>query len=183
MLAELPTRCTEAIAEAVKNDRVTALASALAGLLATGALDDERLYLDPLQGHYSRKLIWRDPEHCFVIVGMSWAPGQGSPLHDHDGLWGGEIVVSGTMHETRFRLVEREVTSRYRFEPEQSRLSTRGSLGMLVPPLEYHEFRNVDDCVARTVHVYGGDLTRAQMFTHEAGEWYRAKHIKLSYDG
>jgi predicted metal-dependent enzyme (double-stranded beta helix superfamily) len=185
MLADVPTRCpeiVEAITAAVKNDRATSLAAALAGLLATGALDDARLYLDPRPGHYSRNLIWRDPANRFVVVGMSWGAGQGSPLHDHDGLWGGEIVVSGTMSETRFRLLEREETSRYRFSADQGRLSSRGSVGMLVPPLEYHNFRNAGDSVARTVHVYGGDLAQAQMFTHETGEWYRAKQITLTYD-
>jgi predicted metal-dependent enzyme (double-stranded beta helix superfamily) len=185
LLAELPSGFSstiEAITEAVKSDRITALASALADLLAAGMLDDERLYRPPLPDHYARNLIWRDAHARFVVIGMSWAPGQGSPLHDHDALWGGEIVVSGTMHETRYQLLERDLTSRYRFAGAQSCLSSRGSVAMLTPPIEYHAFANAGDSVARTVHVYGGDLTKAQTFAHEAGQWYRAKQIHLRYD-
>src|SRR5947209_574882 len=116
MLAELPTGFSSVIAaltQAVKSERVTTLASALAGLLKTGAFEDERLYVRPLRTRYARKLIWRDPGNRFEVVGMSWAPGQASPLHDHGGLWGGEIVVSGTMRETRYRLLERVDPTHY----------------------------------------------------------------------
>jgi predicted metal-dependent enzyme (double-stranded beta helix superfamily) len=183
--AELPpdfSGAIAAIATAIKSDRITALAATLTGLLAAGAFDAQELYRHPHRDHQARNLIWRDPAGRFVVVGISWAPGHVSPLHDHDGLWGGEIVVSGTMHETRFRMLERHA-SRYRFGRERPQVNARGSVGMLTPPLEYHAFGNAADSIARTIHVYAGDLTKAHVFSGEGGEWYRAQAVSLTYDG
>lgn len=186
MLTAPPNRlpaALEAVSAAVRSDRVTALAATLAELLRSGALDGESMYVPPRPDRYSRNLIWRDPAARFVMIGMSWAPGQGSALHDHDGLWGAEIVVDGTMRETRYHLAARDGASRYRFTDAQTRECARGSVGVLAPPLEYHRFGNAGDSIARTVHVYCGDLTKAQLFTRETGEWYRAEPIDLRYDG
>lgn len=170
------------ITRAFKSDRVTELALVLAEMARSGALDDPALFAASRDDRYARRLIWRDPGSRFVVIGMTWAPRQGSPLHDHMGLLGAEIVVSGTMRERTYRLLDRDREGRHLFAPGSQTLHGRGSVGTLIPPLEYHEFANAGDCVARTVHVYGGDLDRCSAFAAESGGWWRPKAVELRYD-
>jgi len=173
----------EAVTRAMRTDRVTELAAALAETARRGALDDPGLFPPPSAGGYARRSIWRDPQGRYVVLGMTWAPGQGSPLHDHGGLFGAEIVVSGLMRERSFRLVDRDPDGRHLFTPERETLHGRGSIGTLIPPLEYHEFGNAGGEVAHTVHVYAGDLDRCTVFEREAGGWWRPSSIGLRCDG
>jgi 3-mercaptopropionate dioxygenase len=169
------------IARAIRNDRVTSLAGVLADLCERGLLSSE-LFLPANPAHYARKLIWRDPDAGFVAVAMTWSAGQGSPLHDHAGLWGAEIVVDGTMSETTFTCTGRGDDGRYRFQRGMHRRSGRGTVGVIVPPLEYHDFGNCGTEVARTFHVYGGDLTNSQAFADEGDGWWSARRVELRYD-
>jgi 3-mercaptopropionate dioxygenase len=113
---------------------------------------------------------------------MTWAVGQGSPLHDHAGLWGAEIVVSGEMHQTPFELRARGGDGRYRFERGGQTITGRGSVGLIVPPKEYHNFGNAGNSVAHSLHVYCGDLTSAQTFSEDADGWWTARQVGLRYD-
>jgi 3-mercaptopropionate dioxygenase len=170
------------IARAVRDDRVTSLAATLADLVVRDAFGPE-CFLPPNPGRYARNLIWHDPDGAFVIVGMTWAPGQGSPLHDHAGLWGAEVVVDGTMSETLFTLTERGGDGRYRFERGPHRVNARGTVGVLIPPLEYHDFGNSGSTVAHTLHVYGGDLSSSQAFADDGDGWWSPRRVELRYDG
>ena len=175
----------EPVARAVKNDRLTDLAGILAGLDRNETLGKE-LFLPPNPGHYARRLIWCDEgkgSNPFVIVAMTWAPGQGAPLHDHCGLWGAEIVLDGLMHETTYRLRESNGQSQYRFSIERESFAPQHSVGALAPPLEYHAFRNAGSTVARTLHVYGGQLESCRAFFETGDLWWRAERIVLRYDG
>lgn len=172
----------EPIARARKSDRVTELAAALAELARRGALTDPALFAAPRRDRYARRLIWRDPSLQYVVVGMTWAPGQRSPLHDHAGLFGTEIVVTGVMTERPFHLVEKDADGRYLFLAEPQTVHRPGSISTLVPPLEYHEFANAGEGVAHTVHVYSGELRRCTIFEpHESG-WWRRRTVELDYD-
>ena len=93
----------EPIARAVAMDRATTLATVLAALGQSGAFAEPALFAPPADGHYTRGRIWTDPDGRFTVVGMTWLPGQGTPVHDHAGRWGAELVVRGTMHETSYR--------------------------------------------------------------------------------
>jgi predicted metal-dependent enzyme (double-stranded beta helix superfamily) len=170
------------IERAIQDDRVTGLARLMVELEADGVFAASDLFSEANPEHYCRRLIWRDPDDRFVIVGMTWTPGQASPLHDHAGLWGVEIVVDGTMHETAFRLVEQNADGRYRFRRESDGLASPSSVGILLPPLEYHEVRNVGPTTAHTVHVYGGALDHCRRFMADDDGWWRSERISLVYD-
>jgi 3-mercaptopropionate dioxygenase len=179
---DAPPELIAPIAQAVKDDRVTSLAGVLAQLCEQGVLGPE-LFLPARPDHYSRRLIFADPQDRFVVVGMTWAAGQGSPLHDHAGLWGAEIIVDGVMSETMFHLLDRDAGGRYRFERGMHRVSGRGTVGVLIPPLEYHDFGNAGTTVAHSLHVYGGELKSAQCFAEDADGWWNARRVDLRYDG
>ena len=172
----------ERIRHAIKGDRVTELAGTLARLDAAGDLGDPELFAPPNPARYTRRLIWQDPAgHC-VIVGMTWEPGQGSPLHDHDGLWGAEIVVDGLMHEATFRVIATDAHQRIRFRPERNAIVAPRSVGIVIPPLEYHQFRNTGTTTAHTLHVYGGVLRQCSVFREDNDGWWRGQRTDLHYD-
>ena len=52
-------------------------------------------------------------EHGYSVVAMTWGPGQGTPLHDHSGLWCVEGVWHGELEITQYELLE----SRWRPRP------------------------------------------------------------------
>ena len=64
---------------------------------------------------YARRLLHRNDDLGYTAVVMTWGPGQGTPLHDHAGIWCVEGVLSGQMDVTQFDLVE-ESGDAYRFE-------------------------------------------------------------------
>jgi predicted metal-dependent enzyme (double-stranded beta helix superfamily) len=39
------------------------------------------------------------------VIAMSWGPGQGTPLHDHDAMWCVEGVWLGELEITRYELL------------------------------------------------------------------------------
>jgi 3-mercaptopropionate dioxygenase len=169
------------IARAVGNQHAQELGDALVSLCSAGAFGPE-LFLPARPDRYARNLVWREAHGAFIVVGMTWAVGQGSPLHDHAGLWGAEIIVDGQMHQTPFELCARGADGRYRFERGGQTVTGRGSVGLIVPPKEYHNFGNAGDCVAHSLHVYCGDLTSAQTFSEDADGWWTARQVGLRYD-
>jgi predicted metal-dependent enzyme (double-stranded beta helix superfamily) len=172
----------EPIQRAVEGDRVTTLARTMAQLEGAGAFEHPDLYAPIREDRYSRRLIWRDPSGRFVIVGMAWGPGHFAPLHDHGGQWGVETVVEGAMKQTGFRLIDRDADERYRFVREGEEISGKGSVSVVIPPLEYHAFANALPEVSRTIHVYGGTFERCQKFVHDVDGWWRAQSVTLTYD-
>jgi predicted metal-dependent enzyme (double-stranded beta helix superfamily) len=170
------------IRRAVEQDRITTLAPAIAKLQEAGAFSHPEFFASARADRYSRRLIWADPNGRFVIVGMTWAPGQGAPLHDHAGQWGIEAIVEGAMKQTAYRLVDRDAQERYRFMREGEEIAPAGTVSVVIPPLEYHAFANASPDVSRTVHVYGSTFERCQKFSHDADGWWRAQTVELRYD-
>ncbi len=170
------------IRRAVEQDRVTMLAPAIAKLQDSGAFSFPEFFASARADRYSRRLIWADPAGRFVVVGMTWAPGQFAPLHDHAGQWGIEAIVEGSMKQTAYRLVDRDAKERYRFMREGEEIAHAGSVSVVIPPLEYHAFANSSPDVSRTVHVYGSTFERCQKFIHDADGWWRAETVELTYD-
>jgi len=172
----------QAIGRAFRNDRVTELSVTLAELVKAGRFDAPEYFAPPSARHYGRRLIWRDQELGFVIVGMTWSPGQRAPLHDHDGLWGAEAVIEGVMRETPYTCVDVDAEGRCRFIKEADVLRCRGEVGTVIAPREYHAFENAGVKCAQTVHVYNAEIARCRSYEAEEGGWWRARATNLQYD-
>jgi 3-mercaptopropionate dioxygenase len=170
------------IARAVREGEVERLGETLASLCETDAFTSD-LFLPQRADRYARKLLWRDPQGAFIVVAMTWSVGQGSPLHDHAGLWGAEIVVDGVMSETVFELMERGGDGRYLFRRDRHRVSGKGTVGLIAPPREHHNFSNAGSVVSHSLHVYSGDLTSAQTFIEDTDGWWTSHRVGLCYDG
>src|SRR5258707_15021433 len=107
---------------------------------------------------YARRLLHRNDVLGYTAVVMTWGPGQGTPLHDHAGIWCVEGVVLGQMDVTQFDLVE-ESDDAYRFEAKGCVHASVGSAGGLISPVEGHILSNALGTPSITLHVYGGEMT------------------------
>ncbi|HJR61659.1 MAG TPA: cysteine dioxygenase family protein [Vicinamibacterales bacterium] len=162
-----------AIAQEVK----TALQEALRG----NGLDLPDALRQPRADTYARRLLYRDPHGRYTAVVMTWAPGQGTALHDHAGIWCVECVVEGNMEVRQYDLIEQRGDT-YRFEPQSRIDAGRGSAGCLIPPYEYHTLANQRaDGASVTLHIYGGDMTRCHVFEPLPDGSYRRIERQLSY--
>ena len=166
----------------MKRDRVTALAGVLAELSAAGTFADPTLFAAPRADRYSRRLLWRDRADRFVVTAMTWAPGQAAQLHDHAGLWGAEIVVRGTMRESAYRVLEHDGKGATRFAREAETVLAERSVGIVMPPHEYHAYANAGTTVSHTVHVYAGPMETCTAYTPADGDWWRGEVRTLRYD-
>ena len=91
--------------------------------------------------HYALRELYRSEEHGYCVVAMTWGPGQGTPIHDHDGMWCVEGVWNGALEIVQYELLEHH-DQRYCFQPIGSIQAGAGSAGSLIPPHEYHSIRN-----------------------------------------
>lgn len=130
---------------------------------------------------YARRLLHRDPERGYSVVAMTWGPGQGTPLHDHGGIWCVEGVVEGEMEIVQFERVD-DADGRYRFAPRGRVRALAGSSGALIPPFDYHVLRNaLPEATTITLHVYGGELDHCHLFEDNGDGTYRRVRKQLSY--
>ena len=129
---------------------------------------------------YARRLLHRNDALGYTAVVMTWGPGQGTPLHDHAGIWCVEGVVEGRMDVTQFDLVE-ESAEACRFEAKGCVHAAVGSAGCLIPPFEYHTLANALDEPSITLHVYGGELTTCHVFEPAGDDRFVRRERALSY--
>ena len=132
--------------------------------------------------HYARRELYRSPEHGYCVIAMTWGPGQGTPIHDHAGMWCVEGVWQGALEVVQYELREHDDT-RYRFVPAGAIQAGTGSAGSLIPPHEHHTIRNASDRnLAISVHVYQDEMTHCSVFEPERGEWYLRRERALHLD-
>lgn len=180
-------RLIESVREAVASEDPEAITDGvkrgLCQLISSPEFELPDCVLQTCGDHYARRLVYRHPDNRFSIVAMTWGPEQGTPLHDHSGLWCVEGVCCGAIRVEQYALRERD-GERYRFEREEIMRAAQGSAGCLIPPHEYHRIVNDRrDQVAVTLHIYGGDMTACNVFVPEGeGEWYAREQKPLAFD-
>ncbi|NOT89993.1 MAG: cysteine dioxygenase family protein [Lysobacter sp.] len=139
--------------------------------------------LDPVEGHYARRELYVSPKHGYVVIAMTWGPGQGTPIHDHSGLWCVEGVWHGQLEITQYDLSEQR-GDRYRFTDVGSLIAGTGSAGSLIPPHEYHTIRNASDTdTAVSLHIYQRTMTCCGIFDAAGDGWhvYASKQLQLDH--
>ena len=155
--------------------------SALEDLLASGTRFLPRHLLTPSPDCYARRLLHLDPEGRYSAVVMVWAPGQSTPLHDHDGKWCVEGVYCGRIRVTSYALEEKTECGKFRFAHESETDAARGEAGSLIPPHEYHTIANPFDELAATVHVYCGEMNHCHIFVPDDGGMHKRECRDLTY--
>jgi predicted metal-dependent enzyme (double-stranded beta helix superfamily) len=179
-------KLVRALDAAVESGDQHAITSALRNTLCT-LIRDHDVQLpdcvhDPIVDHYARRELYRSARHGYSVVAMTWGPGQGTPVHDHSGLWCVEGVWDGELEITQYELLERD-GERFRFRAAGGMHAGPGSAGSLIPPHEYHSIRNTSpDAVAISLHIYKAPMECCSMFVPQDGEWYRRAARELATD-
>ncbi|UXI67073.1 cysteine dioxygenase family protein [Tahibacter amnicola] len=179
-------RLVDALDRAICRDCPTEITDQLRHTLCKLIRDPEvRLpdcVFEPVGDHYARRELYVSEEHGYCVIAMTWGPGQGTPIHDHAGMWCVEGVWHGSLEITPYELTGRD-SERYRFESRGTMIAGAGSAGSLIPPHEYHTIQNPsDDDVAVSLHIYRGPMTCCSVFKPLADCWYERDERKLSLD-
>ncbi len=138
-------------------------------------------FLAPRPDSYARRLVYRSEELSYEVIAMTWGPGQGTPLHDHAGIWCVEGVYQGEIEVCQYDLLEK-TDDRYLFQPSETVHAHLGMSGSLIPPYEYHTIANhLSDRPSVTVHVYGGGMDHCHVFDPVGGGWFEKVRKQLAY--
>ena len=132
--------------------------------------------------HYARRLIHKDEARGYTIMAMTWGPDQGTPVHDHSGMWCVEAVWNGQIEVTQYELTEVK-GDRYKLEPRTTMRAGIGSAGSLIPPHEHHTIRNPRASEsAVTIHIYSGEMNSCALFRPIADDWHSRERCELQLD-
>jgi predicted metal-dependent enzyme (double-stranded beta helix superfamily) len=136
----------------------------LCRLIRRGGVELPAAVTEPNGEHYARRLVHRDADRGYSIIAMTWGPGQGTPIHDHAGMWCVEGVWAGRIEVEQYDLVE-DAGQRCCFVKQGLTEAGVGSAGCLIPPYEYHSIRNASEAdSAVSLHIYGGDMTACNVY-------------------
>ena len=178
----------DAAVRSQSEDAITAaLRRALVDLFAGPGFALPPALLQPIADHYARRELYLSPELGYSVIAMSWGPGQGTPIHDHDGAWCVECVWHGRLAITRYQPRERD-GERWRFDELGTSEVHPGATDSLIPPHEYHAVRNPSAAdIAVSLHVYQRALRRSHVFVAEqagtgAAGWLRREERVLVAD-
>lgn len=178
---ELVRRLDEAMVAPDDEGRCRNVKKVLTDMLGSGTPFLDPRYLQPTPNVYARRLLHRDPQGRYTAVVMVWDQGQGTPLHDHAGMWCVECVYTGKIRVTSYSVHGgNPETGIVQFQKETVIHAGPGEAGALIPPFEYHVLENAIDTPAITLHVYGGEMTYCHTFTPVDGGWKRG-YRELSY--
>ncbi|GAA3919241.1 hypothetical protein GCM10022229_11040 [Luteimonas lutimaris] len=171
-----------AIAQGDEHAVTAALRNSMCALIRDREVQLPDSVFEPIDDHYARRELYRSPEHGYSVVAMTWAPGQGTPIHDHCGLWCVEGVWDGELEITQYELLESD-GERFRFRAAGGMHAGPGSAGSLIPPHEYHTITNASgDTVAISLHIYKAAMECCSKFQPHSGEWFLRTDSALKTD-
>lgn len=152
----------------------------LRDLIQHGEIELPESLRRPCADGYARRLVHKSDELGYTVVAMVWNVGQGTPLHDHNGMWCVEAVLDGRIEVVQYERVA-EGSDGCRFERRGTVLAGPGSAGTLIPPFEYHTMTNVERRPSISVHVYQSEMTACRAYRPRDDGWYEPYERRLSY--
>ncbi|MBA2078935.1 cysteine dioxygenase family protein [Rhodanobacter sp. PCA2] len=124
-----------------------------------------------------RRISLREPLYAddYSVLLIAWPPGHATPIHDHDGLWGLELVLDGILGVESYAI---EVTPSVRLAPRGVTPLGIGDHATFSDADYAHRCRNLSaQRPALSLHVYGGALRRYRAFDQDAqGRWDSVPH-------
>lgn len=172
-----------AVVKPTTHELTDSLRNSLCKLIRENAVTLPDCVFEANAEHYARRELYRSEKHGYCVVAMTWGPGQGTPIHDHDGMWCVEGVWNGALEIVQYELLEHDA-QRYCFQPVGSIQAGAGSAGSLIPPHEYHSIRNPSDsAVTVSLHIYSGPMLRCAVFQPlPEDRWYGRDVRQLGLD-
>ena len=135
----------------------------------------DHLYSGSSASRYRRVALnkRRSSEYSALLIG--WPPGHATPIHDHDGLWGIEIVLDGVLEVETFAMTE---TPRLEIVSQGASVLGVGDHAEFSARDYAHQCRNLSaHRPALSLHVYGGELDRFSAYDRGVdGRWFGANH-------
>ncbi|HYG41648.1 MAG TPA: cysteine dioxygenase family protein [Bordetella sp.] len=156
-------RWVEAIQQAVDHAPRHSLPQAVAGILRAEVALAGLLHPEQQQGraeHYTRHVLYADPQGLFTVVALVWRTGQLSPIHGHH-TWCSYKVLAGEIEEEHFAWDRHAGCARYQGKVSKLAGDTAASHAGLD---QIHRLRNAGAATAISVHVYG--VEGARVATH-----------------
>lgn len=154
----------------------------LSALIGNGDLELPPICYRTSAGHYQRRELYRSERYGYSVVAMSWAPEQGTALHDHGGLWCVEGVCSGCLEVEQYELTEQEGELCH-FVPRCTHVARTGAAGSLIPPYEYHRIVNSSAFEsAVSLHIYERTMTECHVYEPRGDGWYSRANQPLCFD-
>lgn len=180
-------RLVDALDEAMEGSSATVVTGAvkrlLRSLIGHGDFDLPAVCYRPSADHYQRHELYRSDRYGYSVVAMTWAPEQGTALHDHAGLWCVEGVCAGCIKVEQYESVERQAPDRFRFVRRGNHLARTGTAGSLIPPYEYHRIVNGSASEpAVSLHIYERTMTECHVFEPLGDGWFRRSSRQLCFD-
>ncbi|MBM4258726.1 MAG: hypothetical protein FJ147_22850 [Deltaproteobacteria bacterium] len=107
-------------------------------------------------------LIHRGPQDAFTVMSALWPPSGGTPVHDHAGSWGVEVILEGTLHTRRFKRLDDGSREGYADLQQTTELDIHArEIAHIIPPdQDVHQFSNLSGKPVLSFHIYGGDITK-----------------------
>lgn len=159
-----------------------AIKRGLIELMRSGDLELPPVCRETCADHYRRRELYRSERYGYSVIAMSWAPSQGTGVHDHAGLWCVEGVCAGCLQVQQYDLGARD-GERYRLEHRDDHIARTGSAGALIPPFEYHRIVNTSAAEsAVSLHVYERAMTTCNVFEPLGEGWFRRSARQLVLD-
>jgi predicted metal-dependent enzyme (double-stranded beta helix superfamily) len=133
---------------------------------------------------FTRWLYERERDGRYTGLIMVWPAGYSTPIHDHAGLWGIELVLQGSLGVEDYELV---VDAQGGTQPRFVRTTLLGqdqSCAFLGTAGHAHRCTNLSARhPAITLHIYGGLLETYRNFNITGDERYAAEPIIAKIDG
>lgn len=164
-----------------------AVIESLCGRLVTHALQiDAPRSLAPATGddttpdRYRRHLIAEGDNDLYSALLISWPAAHRTPIHDHAGLWGIELVLDGALEVEEFALggdLEQPTLT-----PSRALMLGVGDAAVFTGRRYAHRCKNLSSTrPAQSLHVYGGVLDRYHAFqaAPRGGYSARTQHARV----
>lgn len=128
---------------------------------------------------YGQYCLYRRGNELSVIV-FCWAPGQGTPIHDHLS-WGVLGFIDGCEKETRYRRVDDGTGDLAQLEEIGAVYTEQGQTSHIISPSrDIHRVENPGGKPSISLHVYGCDMGTQKRRRYDlqtgAVEWYSTPH-------
>jgi 3-mercaptopropionate dioxygenase len=146
----------DSIVERRATDEAALFNEAESALTELIAQDDwlPEIYSQPNPAKYQQYLLYTDPRGRYSVQSFVWAPGQGTPIHNHT-VWGLVGVLRGAEQCNEYPVpgvAPMQCTHEHRLE--------RGHVDRVSPTVgDWHAVSNAfSDQSSISIHVYGADI-------------------------